>query len=194
MADCRWVTCFDCRATGADPADVLVIIDVMQRCPRHVFQVLTKRPEHAAAFLARHGIVLSHNIWLGVSVESANYKHRIDTLRSIPSQIRFLSIEPLLGPVGVINLDGVSWVITGGESGPGARPCDPDWVREVRDQCVARGVAYFHKQWGKPSNNPSEADGSSTGGGWLDGVLWRQYPKAPQSVRLPCFPPLGTTV
>ena len=64
----------------------------------------------------------------------------------------------------------------------------------IADQCVARGVAYFHKQWGKPSNNPSEADGSSTGGGWLDGVLWRQYPKAPQSVRLPCFPPLGTTV
>ena len=88
------------------------------------------------------------NIWMGVSVENADYIRRIDHLRSTGAQVKFLSLEPLIGPLPNLDLRDIDWVIVGGESGPGARPMDPGWVREIRDQCIHAGVAFFFKQWG----------------------------------------------
>lgn len=130
----------------------------------HDYLILTKRPatmqgyiQEAQEFLSVHfksvfGKEIPWplpNVWLGTSVESADYLDRVDTLREIPAAVRFLSIEPLLGPLGKLNLDGIHWVIVGGESGPGARPMHPDWAREIRDQCQAAGVPFFFKQWGE---------------------------------------------
>src|SRR6185503_8395935 len=95
-----------------------------------------------------HQLQWSSNIWMGVSVESADYVERIDDLRSVPAPIRFLSLEPLLGPLSNLNLRGIHWVIVGGESGPDARPMDSRWVINIRDQCIAARVPFFFKQWG----------------------------------------------
>jgi protein gp37 len=116
----------------------------MVRANQHTYQILTKRPQR----LARLGQSLPWppHIWIGVSVESNDYAWRADYLRQVPTAVRFISAEPLLGPVDELNLEGLHWVITGGESGTGHRRCDPAWVRDVRDRCVAAGVAYFHKQ------------------------------------------------
>jgi protein gp37 len=110
-------------------------------------------------------------VWLGVSVESSAYHWRIDCLRQVHARVRFLSIEPLLAPLGRFDLRRINWVIVGGESGPGARPMNPDWVREIRDQCHARGVAFFFKQWGglRPKS----------GGRELDEREWNQFPPIP---------------
>jgi protein gp37 len=142
------------------------VFDVMAREERHTFQVLTKRPERAASLAA--GLPWSPNIWLGVSVEDGRVLHRVDALRSIPAAVRFLSIEPLIGPIGDLDLNGIHWVIVGGESGPGHRPCSPQWVRSVRDQCVAAGVPFFFKQWG--GRTPKD------GGRELDGRTWDEFP------------------
>lgn len=163
--------------------------DTMRAVPRHTYQVLTKRPGVAAAYYARHPEVHGlPQVWLGVSVEDRKRVPRIDQLRAIPAAVRFLSIEPLLGPLGPLDLAGIHWVITGGESGPGARLCDPAWVREVRDACTAQGVAFFHKQWGTYGSSPlvrelgmtigqAEAEDShGKGGAMLDGQLWREMP------------------
>jgi protein gp37 len=170
---------------------------VMLDTPRHVYQVLTKRPAVAAGYYrARpqlHGLA---HIWIGASVENARVTGRIDILRTIPAGLRFLSVEPLLGPVGRLDLGGISWVITGGESGPGARPCRPDWVRDVRDQCASAGVAFFHKQWGTYASHPdviagrrpaevATYDAHGKGGALLDGRLWRQVPPAAPRSRPP---------
>lgn len=175
----------------ADDAWRDAAFDVMRRAPQHRYQVLTKRPEVAARYYGERPKLHSlPQVWLGVSVERADVRWRIDQLRAIPAAIRFLSIEPLIGPVGELNLTGIHWVITGGESGPGARPCDPAWVREVRDQCVAARVPLFHKQWGKYGNHPqvweggqpeakvAAADHHGKGGAMLDGRLWRDMPQA----------------
>lgn len=149
---------------------------VMLAARHHTFQILTKRPERMYKFLtsqdfervgklvvqhsakAAHLAVLLHevgcpnstngHIWLGVSVENRAALHRIDILRKTSAAVRFLSIEPLLEDLGTIDLTGIHWVIVGGESGPGARPMHPDWVRSIRDQCQASGVPFFFKQWG----------------------------------------------
>ena len=112
-------------------------------------------------------------MWFGVSVEDGSKKSRIRHLRQAPAGVRFLSIEPLIGPVGQLELDGVDWVIVGGESGPRARPMEREWVREVRDQCEERSVAFFFKQWGglRPK----------TGGRNLDGREWSEFPEVPPS-------------
>lgn len=122
------------------------VFNQMQSCAHHQFQVLTKRPERAAELAS--ALPWPDNVWMGTSVESALYTHRITTLRTIPAKIRFLSCEPLLGPIRRLPLEGVHWVIVGGESGPHARPMEPQWVEQIRDQCVERGVAFFFKQWG----------------------------------------------
>lgn len=168
------------------------VIAVMAETPLHTYQVLTKRPDVAESFFNEYGRIWPTNAWLGVSVESADWTGRIDVLRRLPARIRFLSVEPLIGPVGHLNLDDIHWVITGGESGPGARQCRAEWVREVRDQCVAQGKAFFHKQWGGAANNPLAAEKPSgtplnqwirqvdphgKGGAMLDGRLWREYPE-----------------
>lgn len=146
------------------------VFDVMERADHHVFQVLTKRsPLMRDYLLARYADrVPPAHIWLGVSVEDARSSARIVHLRQSPAAVRFLSAEPLIGPIGNVDLTGIHWVIVGGESGPGARPIDPDWVRSLRDQCLEQGVAFFFKQWGglRPK----------TGGRELDGREWSEMP------------------
>lgn len=148
------------------------VFDVMLQTPRHTYQVLTKRPERAA--MLDRVLPWPRNIWLGTSVESAEYVDRINALRTTSAHVRFLSLEPLLGPLPRLDLQGVHWVIAGGESGPGARPMKLDWVRSVRDQCVAQGVAFHFKQWG--GTNKKKA------GRLLDGRTWDELPLKAQLI------------
>lgn len=142
--------------------------DIIRATTQHSYQILTKRPERIAQCLPSDwGAGWSH-VWLGVTVENADYLGRIDLLRQIPAQVRFLSLEPLLGPMPNLDLTGIRWVIVGGESGPHFRPCDPAWVRGVREQCVAARVPFFFKQWG--GRTPK------AGGRELDGEIWNQFP------------------
>ena len=137
------------------------VFDVMWRANWHNFQVLTKRSSRMMDYVrGRHSLMPDH-VWLGVSVEEAKVKRRIDVLRGTLARVRFLSVEPLIGPLGDLNLSGIHWVIVGGESGPGARRMHPDWVREIRDQCIAQDVPFFFKQWGgiRPKANGREVDG-----------------------------------
>lgn len=130
---------------------VLAVVGVMLQADRHTYQVLTKRSERLRDLLAgplRFAADRPH-IWWGVSVEDRRHGlPRVDHLRAAPAGVRFLSVEPLLEDLGTVPLDGIHWVIVGGESGPGARPCHPDWVRSLRDQCAAAHVPFFFKQWG----------------------------------------------
>lgn len=159
------------------------IFKVMKEASWHQFQVLTKRSEQLAEVAAK--LNWCRNIWMGVTVESADYKFRIEHLRKTPAYIKFLSLEPLLGSLGELNLDGINWVIVGGESGKGPiRPMNPTWVREIRDQCLKQGVPFFFKQWGNLSNNPNPLDatakqngGSAKGGRVLDGRTWDEMPE-----------------
>ena len=149
-----------------DPGFIEAVFDVMNRCPQHSFQVLTKRPERTLELDS--DLNWTPNIWLGVSIESGRWLRRLEALRLTSARTRFLSLEPLLGPLPDLDLSGVDWVITGGESGPGARPMDPDWVREIRDNCVSRDVPFFFKQWG--GTNKKRA------GRVLDGRTWDEMP------------------
>ncbi len=142
------------------------IFDVMRRASWHTFQVLTKRAERLES-LGRK-LDWPPNVWMGVSVETAEYLHRLDHLRTVPAGVRFVSFEPLLGAAGRINLKGIHWVIVGGESGPGARPMAEDWVVDIRDQCRRAAVPFFFKQWG--GTNKKKA------GRILDGRTWDQMP------------------
>lgn len=147
------------------------VFETMERADWHVFQVLTKRSSRMRDYLiARYGNVRGPaHIWNGVSVEDRQAASRITHLQAAPAGVRFLSVEPLLGPVGDVDLSGIDWVIVGGESGPGARPVDIDWIRSVRDQCAAQHVAFFFKQWGglRPK----------TGGRLLDGREYSEFPR-----------------
>jgi protein gp37 len=129
------------------PDDFIVkAFDVMSRAHWHRFQILTKRAERLASLSS--DLTWPENVWMGVSVESDSYRHRIDYLRKTGASIKFLSLEPLLGPLDDLTLDGIDWVIVGGESGPGARPMNPEWVTSIRDQCIVANVPFFFKQWG----------------------------------------------
>ncbi len=166
--------------------------EIMKATPHHTYQVLTKRPEIAVEYLGRRDRFADlRNVWIGASVERAQETWRIDALRLVPAALRFLSVEPLIARIGpVIDVSGIGWVITGGESGGDARPVDLEWVREVRDVCVAEGVPFFHKQWGSWRFNPlvvrdgltpreaarRDLDPEAKGGASLDGRLWRQMP------------------
>jgi protein gp37 len=146
------------------------VFNTMERADWHTFQILTKRSSRMRDYVNRRyadDAAPSH-IWLGTSVEDGSRKSRIRHMQQMNASIRFLSVEPLIGPMGRMSLDGIDWVIVGGESGPRARPMDPDWVREVRDQCNDAGVAFFFKQWGgiRPKS----------GGRTLDGEEWSQLP------------------
>jgi len=125
---------------------VLRVFDVMRRAHWHIFQVLTKRSERLLRLSP--AIRWPDNVWMGVSVERRDYAFRIDHLRRTHAVTRFLSLEPLLGPLPALDLSGMQWVIVGGESGPGARPLQDAWVTDIRDQCLAAGVPFFFKQWG----------------------------------------------
>lgn len=125
---------------------ILKVFDVMGRAPQHRFQVLTKRSERLAKLSPR--LPWPQNVWMGVTVENGDYAFRIDHLRQTGAAVRFLSCEPLLSPLPNMDLDGIDWVIVGGESGPGARPMHHDWVTGIRDQCFVEGIPFFFKQWG----------------------------------------------
>jgi protein gp37 len=146
------------------------VFDTMESADWHVFQVLTKRSSRMRDYLqARYASRKPRDhIWLGVSVEDSRGASRIKHLRETPAGVRFLSIEPLIGPVGPVDLSGVHWVIAGGESGPGARILNIEWARDIRDQCARQDVAFFFKQWGgiRPKS----------GGRELDGREWNQFP------------------
>jgi protein gp37 len=142
------------------------VFDVMRRAHWHIFQVLTKRSERLLDLSPR--IDWPPNVWMGVSVENGDYVWRIDDLRQTGAAVRFLSVEPLLGPLDRLNLDGIHWVIVGGESGPGARPMHESWVANIRDQCVAAGVPFFFKQWGGVQKSRT--------GRTLDGRTWDDLP------------------
>ncbi|RMF48611.1 MAG: phage Gp37/Gp68 family protein [Bacteroidetes bacterium] len=148
------------------PEFICAVFDVMRQAHWHTFQILTKRAERLRALDSL--LDWPPNVWMGVSVERADYIARIDDLRATGAAIKFVSCEPLLGPLPHLPLDGIDWVIVGGESGPGARPMDPAWVRDIRDQCLAADVPFFFKQWGGPRKDRT--------GRLLDGRTWDAMP------------------
>lgn len=147
------------------------VFDVMAEADRHTFQVLTKRPNRMAGLLrawAATGWRPPANVWLGCSIENDRYSFRARHLSQVPAAVRFLSVEPLLGPVTTLDLTGIDWLIAGGESGAHHRPVRLEWVREIRDTCVAAGVPFFFKQWG---GRTAKAEGRE-----LDGITWSELP------------------
>jgi protein gp37 len=180
------------------------VFQVMVDTPRHTYQVLTKRSQRLAEVAKQ--LPWPTNVWMGVSVESDRYAFRANHLRQVPAAVRFISAEPLLGPLASLNLERIDWVIAGGESGPGARPMHPRWAKDIRDRCVQEDVAFFFKQWGawKPERSisatpvsisgkllefmpgKSEPDaavrmrrvGKSAAGRSIDGRTWNEMPFA----------------
>lgn len=165
---------------------ILKVFLVMREAKQHTFQVLTKRPERMAQFMALHEPIygVAPNIWLGTSIENDRHTYRADALRETPAAVRFISAEPLLGPLPSLSLTDIDWIIVGGESGHGARPMRVEWVREIRDACLNHGFdlmgripamplpprpAFFFKQWG--GRTPK------SGGRLLDGREWSEYPE-----------------
>jgi protein gp37 len=142
------------------------VFDVMRATPRHTYQVLTKRPERLLEFSTEN--FWPRNVWIGTSVESVDYVSRIDYLRVVPAYVRFLSLEPLLGPLDGLNLENIDWVIAGGESGPNSRPVEYSWITSIRDQCKVASVAFHFKQWGGVNKKRS--------GRMLDGETWDELP------------------
>ncbi len=143
------------------------VFDVMNRADWHTYQILTKRAARLAA-LSPH-LPWAPHVWMGVTVEQRDYVDRIDLLRETGAFVKFVSLEPLLGPLPDLDLRGIDWVIAGGESGPGARPMRKEWVREIRKQCVAAHVPFFFKQWGGVNKKKA--------GRILDGRTWDQMPQ-----------------
>lgn len=127
---------------------IVAVWSVMERTPHHSYQILTKRPDRMAGLSASGMLPKLSNVWLGTSVEDDNVVYRIEELRKVPSAIRFISFEPLIGPVGSVDLSGIDWAIVGGESGPRARPLRENWIDEIHDACRSYGTAFFFKQWG----------------------------------------------
>mgnify|MGYP001026939893 FL=1 len=150
------------------------VFDVMEKAHWHQFQLLTKRPERMLE-LSRQLDRWPSNVWAGVSVESQAWTWRYEVLKQIPAQIRFLSCEPLIGLLD-LDLQGINWVIVGGESGPGSRPMKTEWVREIRDQCLSSGVPFFFKQWGGVQKKRN--------GRTLDGRTWDDFPSLNEDKQL----------
>lgn len=148
-------------------------VEFIQRCfetmriaKQHTFQILTKRPERVVELAS--DLPWPSNIWMGTSVESVDYTDRIHELQKVPAKVRFLSVEPLLGPIPQLPVRGIGWVIVGGESGPGARAMEVDWVRQIRDRCIRYSVPFFFKQWGGVQKSRT--------GRILDGRTWDEFP------------------
>ncbi len=148
------------------------IFSAMSEAHWHTFQVLTKRSSRLLELASK--LEWRENVWMGVSVEDSETRHRIDDLRHVPAAVRFLSLEPLIGPLNDLDLRDIHWVIVGGESGPGARPMDPSWVLDLRDQCRIAGVPFFFKQWGGVFKKRN--------GRTLEGKTWDQLPEQRTSV------------
>lgn len=149
------------------PAEfILRVFDIMRLANHHRYQILTKRSDRLLQLNTK--LAWKPNIWMGVSVESQEYVHRIEHLRQTRAKVKFLSLEPLLGPLQNLNLKGIHWVIVGGESGPRARQMQPEWVLEIRDQCREAGVPFFFKQWGGVHKKKA--------GRLLEGRTWDEMP------------------
>jgi len=148
------------------------VFAVMRDAHWHVFQVLTKRHERMLDLAGE--VDWPPNVWMGVSIENRRFVHRADCLREVPAAVRFISAEPLLGPLDNLNLEGIHWLIAGGESGPRHRPVRPEWVRAIRHECFAAGVPFFFKQWGGVR--------SKSGGRLLDGREYSEMPPTVQAV------------
>ena len=149
------------------PAEFIqAAFDVMGQAYWHTFQILTKRSDRLVELAGQ--LPWHDNIWIGVSVENKDYTYRIDHLRKVPAVVRFLSVEPLLGSIPKLPLQGVDWVIVGGESGPRCRKIEPQWVRQIRDRCIAQGIPFFFKQWGGTRKKQSGRE--------LDGRTWDEMP------------------
>jgi protein gp37 len=142
------------------------VFATMRKTPRHIYQILTKRAERLEELSPK--LEWPNNVWMGVSVENKDYTFRIEHLRRVRAAIKFLSLEPLLGPLDNLDLSGVDWVIAGGESGPHARSVRPDWIRSIRDQCFDAAVAFHFKQWGGVNKKKT--------GRVLDGRTWDEFP------------------
>ena len=142
------------------------VFEVMNAASRHTFQLLTKRPHRAAEIAG--DVAWGPNIWVGTSIEDQRVLQRLAEIKRVPACIRFLSLEPLLGPLPTLSLEGIEWVIVGGESGPRARAMQPAWVRDIRDQCLTTGVPFFFKQWGGVWKKHT--------GRMLDGKTWDEFP------------------
>lgn len=156
------------------------VFAVMAECPRHTFQVLTKRGERLAELAPQ--LRWASNIWMGVSVEDANAVERVRYLRTVPAAVRFLSVEPLIGAVGELPLDGIDWVIVGGESGPRSRPMQKEWVEDIQRQCDAANAHFFFKQWG---GTRKDLTGRELNGVTYNAMPPRHVPEAtPQPLRL----------
>lgn len=158
---------------GISDGFIAQVFEVMAQCPQHTFQVLTKRARRLRSIAA--SLDWPPNVWMGVSIESNRYAFRADHLRAVDAAVRFLSVEPMLGPVEDVDMDGIDWVIAGGESGPQARPIESEWVRGLRDHCAEENVAFFFKQWGGAT--------PKAGGRELDGMTWNDMPEVLSAAR-----------
>jgi protein gp37 len=158
----------DLFQVGVPDEFVVRVWDAMLKADQHIFQILTKRPENMLRIVSENGLAVRQNIWLGTSVESAEYKRRIDYLRQVPAGVRFVSFEPLVAGIGRVNLTGIHWAIVGGESGPRARPMKEAWVDTLEGECRRQNVAFFFKQWGGVNKKVA--------GRKYRGKTWDEYP------------------
>lgn len=159
---------------GVDEEMISRVWNVMAQVPQHTFQILTKRPERMLEILSQPSFQILPNVWLGTSVENCDYLDRVEILRNVPAAIRFVSFEPLLGPIVAPDLSGIHWAIVGGESGPRARPMEQWWAEQLRDDCQRQEVKFFFKQWGGKRKKKT--------GRHLDGRTWDDYPDNPASI------------
>ena len=155
------------------------VFEAIRNTPQHHYQILTKREKILQKYFAKRTV--PENVWLGVTVEHENTKHRIDVLRNIEATVRFISVEPLIGDVGELDLSGIHWVIVGGESGISARPMNPKWAVNVQKQCAEQKVAFFFKQWGTWGEDGVRRNKKENGSALL-GRIWKEEPKIPESL------------
>jgi protein gp37 len=158
-------------------AFIRAVWSVMKDTPRHHYQILTKRPERMARFASKRKVPLP-NVWLGTSVEDSSVVERIEHLRQARAAIRFISFEPLIGPVGKVNLSGIDWAIVGGESGRGARPIREEWIDDIYDQCESFGTSFFFKQWGAWGRDNKKRSKKANGREYR-GRTWNEMPSTP---------------
>lgn len=159
---------------------ILDVWQVMRDTPRHSYQILTKRPDRMASFVRTYLNEVLPNVWLGTSVEQADTADRIDHLRVVPAEIRFVSFEPLIGPVGDVDLTGIHWAIVGGESGHAARPIRKEWIDEIYSLCIQSETAFFFKQWGTWGEDNKRRSKKANGRAYR-GRIWNEMPAAPST-------------
>ena len=162
---------------GVSDAFILEVWRVMRETPHHNYQILTKRPERMASLVSTVIRDVLPNVWLGTSIENADVVERIDHLRKVPAEIRFLSFEPLIGPVGQVDLSNIHWAIVGGESGRSARPIREEWIDEIHDQCAEYETAFFFKQWGTWGKDNKRRSKKANGREYR-GRTWDEMPSA----------------